>query len=247
MKMDYAIKVENVSMRFNLATEKVDSLKEYFIHKMKGGIKKDTFYALDNVSLNIEKGDSFAILGANGSGKSTLLKVISGIYYPTSGSVKVSGTIAPMIELGAGFDMDLTARENIFLNGAVLGYSRKFMQEHFDEIINFAELQDFVDVPIKNYSSGMQARLGFAIATLVKPDILIVDEILSVGDAHFREKCEVKMQELRSGGATLVLVSHSNEQVLKVCKHAAWIHKGHLMKVGEAEEVCAEYMINKDL
>ena len=245
--MEYAVQIQDVSMRFNLAKEKVDNLKEYFVRKIKGSICMDEFYALRNISFNIERGDSFAILGSNGSGKSTLLKIISGIYRPSSGNVIVSGSIAPMIELGAGFDMDLTARENVFLNGAVLGYSRAFMRQHFEQIIDFAELWDFVDVPIKNFSSGMQARLGFAIATQVKPDILIVDEILSVGDAHFREKCEIKMEELRNGGATLILVSHSKEQVLKVCKNAAWINKGQLMKLGTAQEVCDEYTKNKDL
>ncbi len=243
-----AIKVENVSVKFNLATEKVESLKEYFVNFIKGNrVKIDEFYALKDVSFEIMKGDSFAILGSNGSGKSTMLKVISGIYKPTKGNIKVNGSIAPMIELGAGFDMDLTARENVYLNGAVLGYSRVFMEEKFQEIIDFAELWDFVDVPVKNYSSGMQARLGFAIATQVKPDVLIVDEILSVGDAHFQEKCENKMEELKSKGTTLVLVSHSIKQVLSTCKNAAWINKGKLMMLGTAEEVCAEYMKNKDL
>ena len=245
--MDYAVQIQGVSMQFNLAKEKVDNIKEYFLRKVKGSFRVDEFYALRNICFNIERGDSFAILGSNGSGKSTLLKIISGIYRPTSGNLIVSGSVAPMIELGAGFDVDLTARENIFLNGAVLGYSRNFMNQHFEQIIDFAELWEFVDVPIKNYSSGMQARLGFAIATLVKPDILIVDEILSVGDAHFREKCELKMEELRSGGATLILVSHSIDQVLKVCKNAAWINKGTLMKLGTAQDVCDEYIKNKDL
>lgn len=244
---EYAIQVNDVSMRFNLAKEKVDSLKEYFIRVLKGTHKIDEFYALKHVSFNIPKGDSFAILGSNGSGKSTILKIISGIYKPTSGSVTIEGTIAPMIELGAGFDMDLTARENVFLNGAVLGYSRSFMQENFDRIIDFAELWDFVDVPVKNYSSGMQARLGFSIATLVNPDILIVDEILSVGDAHFRQKCEEKMAQMKENGATLVLVSHSIDQVLHVCKHAAWINKGNLMMVGTAKQVSDEYTKNIDL
>ncbi|MEG0834601.1 MAG: ABC transporter ATP-binding protein [Hydrogenoanaerobacterium sp.] len=245
--MNYIVQIQNVSMRFNLAKEKVDNLKEYFLRKVKGSMRVDEFYALRDISFNIEKGDSFAILGSNGSGKSTLLKIISGIYYPTSGAIKVFGNIAPMIELGAGFDTELTARENIYLNGAVLGYSRDFMSTHFEQIIDFAELWEFVDVPIKNYSSGMQARLGFAIATMIKPDILIVDEILSVGDAHFREKCELKMEELRSGGTTLILVSHSIDQVLKVCKNAAWINKGHLMMLGSAKDVCDEYIRNKDL
>lgn len=245
--MAYAVEVHDVSMRFNLAKEKVDSLKEYFVKKLKGQHQIDEFYALKDVSLKIEKGDSYAIVGSNGSGKSTLLKIISGIFRPTTGWVKTGGVIAPMIELGAGFDADLTARENVYLNGAVLGFEHTVMQEHFDSIIDFAELWDFVDVPVKNYSSGMQARLGFAIATIVKPDILIVDEILSVGDAHFQEKCQAKMQEMRTNGATLILVSHSIDQVLEVCRHACWINKGTLMTVGTAEDVCAEYLRNKDL
>ena len=170
-----------------------------------------------------------------------MLKIISGIYKPTNGKITVEGSIAPMIELGAGFDEELTARENVFLNGAVLGYSKKFMEKNFDNIIDFAEIWDFVDVPIKNYSSGMKARLGFAVATLVKPDILIVDEILSVGDANFRKKCEQKMFEMKENGVTLVLVSHSMEQVLKVCNNAIWINKGQLMCIGSVNEVCEEY------
>lgn len=245
--MAYAIEVHDVSMRFNLAQEKVDSLKEYFVKRLKGQHKIDEFYALRNISLQIEAGDAYAIVGSNGSGKSTLLKIIAGIFRPTEGHVDTRGVIAPMIELGAGFDPDLTARENVFLNGAVLGFERAVMQEHFDSILDFAELWDFVDVPVKNYSSGMQARLGFSIATIVKPDILIVDEILSVGDAHFQDKCQRKMEEMRAGGATLILVSHSIDQVLEVCRHACWIHKGTLMTAGTAEDVCAAYLRNKDL
>ncbi|TNJ59759.1 ABC transporter ATP-binding protein [Paenibacillus hemerocallicola] len=245
--MDYAVQINDVSVKFNLARERVDSLKEYFVRLLKGSHKVDEFFALKNVSFNIEKGDSFALVGSNGSGKSTMLKVISGIYKPTSGNLGVNGRIAPMIELGAGFDMDLTARENVFLNGAVLGYSRDFMKQNFNAIIDFAELWDFVDVPMKNFSSGMQARLGFSIATLVDPDILIVDEILSVGDAHFRGKCEAKMSEMKKKGVTLILVSHSINQILSVCKNAVWINKGNLMMVGTAEDVCNEYMKNKDL
>lgn len=238
---EYAIKVENVSMKFNLGSEKVTSLKEYFIKIVNRSYRIDEFYAVKDISFNIKKGDSFAILGSNGSGKSTMLKIISGIYKPTNGKITVEGSIAPMIELGAGFDEELTARENVFLNGAVLGYSKKFMEKNFDNIIDFAEIWDFVDVPIKNYSSGMKARLGFAVATLVKPDILIVDEILSVGDANFRKKCEQKMFEMKENGVTLVLVSHSMEQVLKVCNNAMWINKGQLMCIGSVNEVCEEY------
>lgn len=245
---ELAVYVNNVTVKFNLAKEKVETLKEYFVRILKGKtVKIDEFYALKDISFEIPKGDSFALLGSNGSGKSTMLKVISGIYKPYKGSVKVNGSIAPMIELGAGFDMELTARENVFLNGCILGYTRSFMDEKFNEIIDFAELWDFIDVPVKNYSSGMQARLGFAIATLIKPEILIVDEILAVGDAHFQDKCKAKMEELKSGGTTLILVSHNIKQVLETCKHAAWINKGTLMMVGEVEEVCNEYIKNKDI
>jgi ABC-type polysaccharide/polyol phosphate transport system ATPase subunit len=215
-----AIVVNDVSVRFNLAREKVDNVKEYALKKIRKQLHFDEFYALRNVSFSVERGDAFAIIGENGCGKSTLLKAISGIYYPDTGSVKTEGNISPLIELGAGFDMDLTARENIFLNGAVLGYSKDFMQEHFDEIIDFSELHEFIDVPLKNYSSGMIARLGFAIATVTTPDILIVDEILAVGDMNFQKKCEKKMQEMLSGGVTLLFVSHDINQVKSLCRHA---------------------------
>lgn len=245
---EVAVSVKSVTVKFNLASEKVETLKEYVVRLLKRKKTRiDEFYALQDVSFEIEKGDSFALLGSNGSGKSTMLKVICGIYRPYKGSVQVDGTIAPMIELGAGFDMELTARENIYLNGCVLGYNREFMNERFQQIVDFAELWEFIDVPVKNFSSGMQARLGFAIATLIKPDILIVDEILAVGDAHFQEKCKQKMSELQSGGTTLILVSHDISQVLKTCKHAAWINKGKLMMMGDAKEVCDVYMENKDL
>mgnify|MGYP001182130146 FL=1 len=238
---EYAVEVHNVSMRFNLAREKVDSLKEYFIRNVKKNLARDEFYAVKDVSFNIEKGDSFAIVGSNGSGKSTLLKMIAGIYKPTSGHIVVRGSVAPMIELGAGFDQDLTAAENVFLNGAVLGYSRSYIREYFKSIIDFAELWDFVDVPIKNFSSGMKARLGFAIATTVEPDILIVDEILSVGDAKFKQKCEQRMAEMKAKGVTMILVSHSMDQVLKTCNKAMWINKGNMMCIGDVKEVCARY------
>ena len=237
-----AIVVSNVSVKFNLAKEKVDNAKEYALKLLKKQIKFDEFYALRNVSFSIEKGDSFAILGENGCGKSTLLKVISGIYYPTVGSVKTEGSISPLIELGAGFDMDLTARENIYLNGAVLGYSKEFMQEHFDEIIDFSELHEFVDVPLKNYSSGMVARLGFAIATVTTPDILIVDEILAVGDMNFQQKCQKKMSEMLSGGTTLLFVSHDINQVKNLCKHAIWLNHGIVQMVGDAQTVADAYV-----
>lgn len=236
------VEVHDVSMRFNLAKQKVDSLKEYMVKFLKKQLLFDEFYALRKISFSIKKGESFAIIGENGCGKSTLLKVISGIFAPTNGSVTVRGNIAPLIELGAGFDMDLTARENIFLNGAVLGYDTAFMEQHYQEIMDFAELWDFADVPVKNFSSGMVARLGFSIATVVVPDILIVDEILSVGDFMFQQKCERKMQDMIDQGATLIFVSHSTEQVKKLCKKAVWLKHGILQLCGDAEEVCDAYV-----
>lgn len=240
--MEKAVVVDNVSMRFNLASERVDSLKEYFVRKLRGkGASFDEFWALRDISFSIDKGDSFALIGSNGSGKSTMLKIISGILKPTKGLVTVNGSIAPLIELGAGFDIDLTGRENIFLNGAVLGHSKKLMQEKYDEILDFSELGDFIDVPVKNYSSGMLARLGFSIATIVKPDILIVDEILAVGDHAFQEKCHKRMENMMSGGTTVILVSHSEADVKRICKHAAWINKSKLMYVGDAGEALNQY------
>lgn len=235
------ISVENVSMRFNLAKEKHESLKEYFIALTHGGIRFDEFFALKDVSFDIMPGDFYGLIGLNGSGKSTLLKIISGVYKPSSGKVTVRGTIAPLIELGAGFDMDLTARENIFLNGTVLGYTPKYIRSKFDEIVEFSELQDFLDVPLKNYSSGMVARLAFAIATMTKPDILIADEILSVGDFLFQQKCEKRMAELMSGGTTVILVSHSIDQIERMCNKVAWLDHGHLRRNGLTEPIAQEY------
>ena len=236
-----AIIVKDVSMRFNLSRERVDNAKEYFVKKLKKQLSFDEFYALRNVSFSVEKGDAFAIIGENGCGKSTLLKAISGIYYPSTGSVKVEGTISPLIELGAGFDMDLTARENIYLNGAVLGRSKEFINEHFNEIMDFAELWDFVDVPLKNFSSGMVARLGFSIATVTVPDILIVDEILAVGDINFQRKCQEKMQQMLSGGTTLLFVSHDINQIKSLCRHAIWLNHGIVQMIGDAETVADAY------
>ncbi len=243
--MKYSVEVNNVSMRFNLAKERVDNLKEWVVRRLKFNTNPiDEFWALQDISLKIPQGDSFALIGSNGSGKSTLLKIISGILTPTKGNVVLNGSVAPLIELGAGFDMDLTGRENIFLNGAVLGHSKKMMMEKYDEILDFSELKTFEDVPVKNYSSGMMARLGFSIATMVKPDILIVDEILAVGDHAFQEKCRVRMEQLMSGGTTVILVSHSESDVLRVCKHAAWINKSKLMFVGDAQEAIDRYNNN---
>lgn len=235
------IEIDNVSMRFNLAREKSESLKEYFLQMIRGKLQFDEFYALRNISFQVEKGDFFGLIGLNGSGKSTLLKVISGVYKPTEGSTQVHGTIAPLIELGAGFDMDLTARENIYLNGTVLGFTPQYITERFEEIVEFSELREFLDVPLKNYSSGMVARIGFAIATITKPDVLIADEILSVGDFLFQQKCEQRMQELMSGGTTVILVSHSLEQIERNCNRVAWLEKGRLKMIGDTATVCGAY------
>ena len=247
LENDYIIQVQDVSMRFNLAKQKVDNLKEYFVKFLKRELMFDEFYALQKVSFNVKKGESLAIIGENGCGKSTLLKAISGIFSPTMGEIVVRGTIAPLIELGAGFDMDLTARENIYLNGAVLGYDSEFMEQHFKEIMDFSELWDFVDVPVKNFSSGMIARLGFSIATVVVPDILIVDEILSVGDFMFQQKCERKMQEMINQGATLIFVSHNTEQVKNLCNRAVWLKHGILQLQGPASEVCDAYVRDMEM
>ena len=235
------IDVQNVSMRFNLAREKTDTIKEYVLKMLRRQLSFSEFYALREVSFSIEKGESVALIGSNGSGKSTMLKLISGVMQPTSGTIRTNGSIAPLIELGAGFDMDLTARENIFLNGAILGYDRAFMRAHFDEILDFAELHDFVDVPVKNYSSGMIARLGFAIATQVKAEILVVDEVLAVGDFMFQQKCHRRMEEMLSGGTTLLFVSHDAEQVQRLCKRAVCLDKGRLIADGDAKELCDAY------
>ena len=224
-----------------MSKEKVDSIKEYFIKLVKRELHFEQFLALKDVSVTIEQGDVFGIVGLNGSGKSTLLKVLSGILKPTKGTVKTVGTISPMIELGAGFDMDLTARENIFLNGSVLGYSKQMMEEKFDEILEFSELQPFVDVAVKNYSSGMVARLAFAIATITKPDILIVDEILAVGDFLFQQKCEKRIREMMDRGTTVIIVSHTIEQIERLCKHVLWLEHGNMKMLGDTKTVCDAY------
>ena len=229
---DYVIKVTDATVRFNMASEKIDNLKEYFVKLVKKELLFQEFFALKDVSFKVKRGEAWGLVGTNGSGKSTLLKLICGILKPYKGSVKINGSIAPLIELGAGFDGELTATENIYLNGAVLGYSKEFMDQHYNEIVEFAELHDFMNMPIKNYSSGMAARLGFAIATIVRPEILIVDEVLAVGDAAFQEKCQKRMQEMLAGGTTLLFVSHSIEDVKTLCDHAIWLNKGHVMMQG---------------
>lgn len=236
------IDVNDITIRFNLANQKVDNLKEYFIKLVKKELMFQEFLALKNVSFQVKKGEAWGIVGSNGSGKSTLLKAVCGILKPYRGSISIHGSVAPLIELGAGFDGNMTARENIFLNGCVLGHSEKYMKAHFDEIVDFAELWDFLDSPIKNYSSGMKARLGFSVATMVRPQILIVDEILAVGDYKFRKKCEKRMNEMLSSGTTLLYVSHSIDDVLNLCDHALWLDKGNVMMKGSADEVCGAYM-----
>ena len=236
------IDVDHVTIRFNLASEKIDNLKEYFVKLVKRELMFQEFLAVKDVSFQVKKGEAWGLIGTNGSGKSTMLKAISGILKPYKGSVSVNGTVAPLIELGAGFDAEMTARENIFLNGCVLGHTEQFMKEHFDEIVDFAEVREFLDSPLKNYSSGMKARLGFAIATMVKPEILIVDEILAVGDYKFRKKCEERMNEMLSGGTTLLYVSHNIDEVLRLCDYALWIDKGVARMQGDVREVCDAYM-----
>lgn len=235
------VKVDNVSMRFNLSSEKFDSFKEYVIKSIKKQVSFEEFWALQEVSFEIYKGDALGLIGLNGSGKSTMLKTIAGVLKPTKGSVNVYGTVAPLIELGAGFDMDLTARENVFLNGALLGYPRKEMEKHYDDIVEFSELSEFMDIPVKNFSSGMISRLAFAIATIGTPDILIVDEVLSVGDFRFQQKCEVRISNMIDKGTTILFVSHSIEQVKKLCNKIVWLDHGHMKMFGKTEEVCEQY------
>lgn len=229
---DIVIKLQDVSMCFNMSTERITSLKEYIIKVLKRQIFYNEFWALQGVNVQIEKGDIVGIIGLNGAGKSTLLKVISGIIKPTNGTVDIKGSIAPLIELGAGFDPELSGRENIYLNGAVLGISKKEIERKIDEIIEFSELGDFIDSPIKNYSSGMYARLGFAIATCINPDILIVDEILSVGDYKFQEKSSKRISDMMNKGTTIIMVSHSIEQVEQLCNKIIWLEKGKIKAIG---------------
>lgn len=236
------IDVDHVTIRFNLSNQKVDNLKEYLVKLVKRELMYQEFLALQDVTFQVKEGESWGLIGVNGSGKSTMLKVISGIMKPYKGSVSVNGSVAPLIELGAGFDPECTARENIYLNGCVLGHSEKFVEQHFDEIVEFADIGKFLDSPLKNFSSGMKARLGFSVATMVKPDILIVDEILSVGDYKFRRKCENRMKELLSGGTTLLYVSHSIDEVRRLCDHVIWLDHGIARMVGKANEVCDAYM-----
>lgn len=238
------IKVDHVSMVFNMASEQLNSIKEYAIAALKRELRFKEFRALDDVSFEVKQGDVFGILGTNGSGKSTILKIIAGVLEPSKGSCTVNGNIAPLIELGAGFDMELTARENIYLNGALLGYSKQFIEENFDDIVEFAEVEKFLDMPMKNYSSGMVARIAFAIATVIVPEILIVDEVLSVGDFMFQKKCEDRITKLiKEHGVTVLIVSHNNDQIERLCNKAVWIEKGHLRMAGTSKEVCQTYRV----
>jgi len=237
------IQVDNVSMRFKLAHDRISSLKEYMTKLIKRELRYEEFWALKNVSFNVSKGEVVGIIGKNGAGKSTLLKIISGILKPTKGSVTCSGSIVPMLELGSGFDHDLTGRENIFLNGAILGYGKEFLESKFKEILDFSELGRFIDVPIRNYSSGMLMRLAFSIATMVNPEILIVDEILAVGDAAFQEKSKARMMELMSGGTTVLFVSHSLDQIREMCNRVIWLDSGKIKMIGETQKVCDAYAI----
>lgn len=237
------IRIEHVSMKFNLGIEKEYSIKEAFISffDRKRRKPKSDFWALKDVSFTVNKGEVIGLIGSNGAGKSTLLKVVSGVMKPTKGKVIVNGVISPMIELGAGFDAELTARENIYLNGSILGYSKEFLDEKFDEIVEFSELKDFLDAPVRNFSSGMVAKLAFSIATIVNPEILIVDEILSVGDIKFQEKSKNKMMEMIKGGTTVLYVSHDLDSILKLCNRVVWLEHGQVVKVGETKEICEEY------
>ncbi|HAG57786.1 MAG TPA: teichoic acid ABC transporter ATP-binding protein [Ruminococcaceae bacterium] len=237
------IEVKNVSMSFRISQDRIQSIKEYLVALIKGKLKYKDFWALRDVSFSVHPGEVLGIIGHNGAGKSTVLKVISGILKPTSGSVSVHGNIVPMLELGSGFDFDLTGRENIFLNGAILGYSRKFLNEKYDDIVAFSELGEFIEMPIRNYSSGMLMRLAFSIATVVNPEILIVDEILAVGDESFQRKSRQRMMELMSGGTTVLFVSHSLEQIREMCDRVLWLDHGQVKMIGEAQEVCDAYQI----
>lgn len=238
---DIVIDVKDVTMEFNMSNYKVDNLKEYFVRLMKHELFFTPFYAIKGVSFNVKRGEVLGLIGFNGGGKSTMLKIIAGVLKPTTGSVEVRGTMSPMIELGAGFDPDLTARENIYLNGSILGYSKEFMDKVFDEVVDFSELHDFLDTPVKNYSSGMQARLGFAVATVVRPEILIVDEVLAVGDYKFQQKCENRIRELMANNATVILVSHNSQQIEEMCTRVIWLDHGLIREEGETAVVCEHY------
>lgn len=233
--------VENVTMDYRIQQENIKSIKEYLVNAIRGRITYRELRALDGINLHIQPGEVCGIVGRNGAGKSTLLKVIAGVLTPTEGQVHINGNIAPMLELGAGFDQDLTARENIFLNGAILGYSKDFLEKRFDDIVAFSELEEFIEQPVRTFSSGMMMRLAFSIATLVEPEVLIVDEILSVGDGHFQKKSEARMRELMSGGTTVLMVSHALKQIRDLCSRVIWLDHGKVIMDGETQEVCDAY------
>jgi len=237
------IEVKDVTMRFRMNNDRIMSLKEFVTTALRGKLKYNDFTALEHVSFEVRQGETLGLIGRNGAGKSTMLKVISGILKPTEGSVAVHGNVVPMLELGSGFDFDLTGRENIYLNGAILGYSEEFLQTKYDEIVAFSELGQFIEVPIRNYSSGMLARLAFSVAAVVKPEVLIVDEILSVGDAEFQEKSRKRMLELMGGGTTVLFVSHSIQQIREMCGRVIWLEHGRVKMMGRAEDVCREYQL----
>ena len=235
------IEVENISMDFFKRDEKVDNLKEFFVRLVKGKLERKKERILENISFELKKGESIGLIGHNGAGKSTLLKIISDIIEPTEGEVRTHGIIAPLLNLGAGFDYEATARENVYLNGAILGYSKKELAKKYEEIVQFSELEKHMDTPLKNFSSGMVARLGFAIAIDVDPAILLVDEILSVGDENFRRKCADKIDELRARGVSFVIVSHNMDQIKRLCQKALWIENAHVRGYGDVHEVCEQY------
>ncbi|MBR3250364.1 MAG: ABC transporter ATP-binding protein [Erysipelotrichaceae bacterium] len=235
------IEVKNVTMKFRMSDEPINSLKEIFTTAITGKLRFNEFLALDNVSFDLEKGKTLGLIGNNGAGKSTTLKLISGILKPTSGTIITRGNVVPMLELGAGFDLELTGKENIYLNGAILGYSKEYLTSKYDEIVEFAEIQDFIDMPIRNYSSGMMARLAFSIASVVHPEILIVDEILAVGDTAFQEKSFNRMKELMSGGATVLFVSHDLEKIEEMCDKVIWLNHGKVVEIGDPKELCDKY------
>lgn len=236
------ISVDNISMKFRLSNEKVDSLKEYLLRVLKKDIRYSDFYALNSLSFKIYRGERVGIIGHNGAGKSTLLKIISGVMKPTIGKVSVDGNIAPLLELGAGFDMDFSGAENIYLNGAILGKTKEYLDRKYNEIVDFSDLGDFIHTPVKNYSSGMRAKLGFAIATQIEPDILIVDEILGVGDEKFKRKSSDKMMEMIENGKTIILVSHNLAQIRRLTDRVIWLNKGEIKEIGDTKSVCDLYM-----
>lgn len=241
MRNDVQIMLENISMEYVVDRNGIQSMKEYMVSLLKGTIKRETYQALNNISFFVKTGEVLGVIGKNGAGKSTLLKIISGILKPSSGQISTRGTIAPLLELGSGFDQDLTGYENIFLNGAILGYSKEFLQESYQKIVDFSELGDFIYSPIRTYSSGMMMRLAFSIAAVIVPDVLIVDEILAVGDAAFQKKSKQRMKELMSGGTTVLFVSHDLEQIRSMCDRVLWLDKGKVRAIGETEEVCEQY------